>query len=141
MQAIVIWMFLATVAVAPTMARATAEAACGVDRYEPNDERGRAKSTRGKRVEARVCGDDTDWYYVKLDAGETVTVATKHAPGAPVEVMVFPPRSRKPRGALTTRGDTREVKLRVTEPGKHRVRVRAIGGAASAYTLEVIRGR
>lgn len=141
MQAIAIWMFLATISMAPTMAQAAAEAACGIDRYEPNDQRQRAKSTRGKTVEARVCGDDTDWYYVKLTAGTTVTVTARHGESARLALAFFPPRSRKPEGKLSQTPTSQTVRYRVTEDGKHRIRVRASGGAAVSYELDVTSGK
>jgi len=136
MQALVIWVFLATVGIAPSLAGAAVEATCGVDRYEPNDQRSRAKSTRGKRVEARVCGEDADWYYVTLKAGSTVDIVVEHGPKAPVDVAFYPPRSRKPQGKVTRRGDTVTVRHSVTENGKHRIQVRS-SGSPTAYGFEV----
>lgn len=140
MQAFAIWIFLATVSAAPSLAAAAVEAGCGVDRYEPNDQRARAKSTRGKRVEARVCGDDSDWYYVALEAGTTVVIDAEHPEGAAIDVDFFPPRSRKAQGAVTRTDKSVKVRFRVEQSGKHRFRVRAASGAASVYGLEVRTG-
>lgn len=140
MQALAIWMFLATTVAAPSLATAAVEASCGADRYEPNDQRARAKSTRGKRVEARVCGGDTDWYYVKLKAGSTVVVHTEHPSEAPLLVELYPPRSRKPQGKASRRGGVTTVSYPVRESGTHRIRVRSAEGRAAAYMLEMRSG-
>lgn len=137
MQVLAIWMFLATVSMTPLVAEAAVEAACGADRYEPNDQRARAKSTRGKRVEARVCAGDQDWYYVDFEAGATVDVVVEHAPGTPVEVELYPPRSRKPQGAVKTADGRTTVRYRTKEKARHRIRVRATGDGPAAYSLEV----
>ncbi len=137
MQVLVIWMFAVTLGMAPTMAEAAVEAACGVDRYEPNDARGRAKSTRGKPVEARVCGGDVDWYYVKLEAGTTVEVVVEAGDEAAVDVGFYPPRSRKPQGKATRADGRVVVRYRVTEAAKHRIRVSAKDGAAVPYLMTI----
>ncbi len=137
MQALAILMFLATAAAAPSMAEAAVEAGCGLDRYEPNDVRSRAKSTRGKRVEARVCGDDADWYYVKLEAGSTIVVHAEHAAEDPLRVELYPPRSRKPQGEVSREGGSTLVSYRVRETGKHRIRVSSSDGGAASYAFEL----
>lgn len=133
MQVLATMMLWATASLLPATVEAAVTATCGADAYEPNNERQRAKSTRGKKVEARVCRGDADWYYFKPEAGSTIEVVVEH--DAPVTVDLFPPRARAAAGEVKTEGNRTVMRYSVTSKSKHRLRVRSAEGATVAYTM------
>lgn len=121
------------------LGNAQVDALCGADKYEPNNERARAKSTRGERVEARICGADSDWYYLRLEAGARVDVRVVAEDGRGCAApSIYPPRARKAMGDAYQLEGYSGVRLSVVEGGKHRVHVRC-DGEGVAYSLEVLR--
>lgn len=137
MQALAIMMVWTAVNLLPAPVEAAVTATCGADAFEPNDARARAKSTRGKAVEARVCRGDVDWYYVKAEAGEVIEVVVEHAAGQPVDVGLFPPRARTAAGETEVEANRTTVRFAVEKSAKHRVRVESPDGSTVPYTLEI----
>lgn len=141
MQVLAVLMLWATASLMPATVEAAVTATCGADAYEPNDVRDRAKSTRGKPVEARVCRGDADWYYLKPEPGATLEVVVEHDPAHPVTVDLFPPRARAAAGEVKTEGNRTTLRYAVSPKAKakakHRLRIRSADGAAVAYTMTV----
>lgn len=137
MQVLAIMMLWATASLMPATVEAAITAACGADSYEPNNERGKAKSTRGKQISARVCRGDADWYYVTPEPGRTLEVVVEHDAAHPVTVDLFPPRSRAAAGETSTEGGRTVVRFPVTAKAKHRLRIQSADGSTVAYTLDV----
>lgn len=137
MQALAIMMVWTAMSLLPAPVEAAVTATCGADAFEPNDARARAKSTRGKAVEARVCRGDLDWYYVKAEAGEVIEIVVEHPADQPVDVGLFPPRARTAAGETEVEGGRTTVRFAVEKSAKHRIRVESRDGSTVPYTLEV----
>ncbi|MEZ4435938.1 MAG: hypothetical protein R3F65_26375 [bacterium] len=137
MQVMALMVMWAAVSLLPAPVEAAVTATCGADAFEPNDARARAKSTRGKRAEARVCRGDVDWYYVKAEAGQTIEVVVEHDAAHPVEVGLFPPRARAAAGETETRGGRTTVRYVADKAAKHRVRVASGDGSTTPYAVEI----
>ncbi|MBU0552101.1 hypothetical protein KKF91_05805 [Myxococcota bacterium] len=121
--------------------QAQVDALCGVDSFEPNNERARAKSTRNKDVKARTCKGDDDWFYLRLKKDEDVHLSlqldTKKVCAAPI---VYPPRARKSLGASYRDKEKSGVRFKAPETGKYRVFIRC-EVEPSDYQLKMIKGR
>lgn len=140
MQVLAIMMVWTVVNLLPAPVEAAVTATCGADAFEPNDARARAKSTRGKTVDARVCRGDVDWYYVKAEAGEVIEVVVEHPAEHPVDVGLFPPRSRTAAGEVEVEGGRTTVRFEAAKSAKHRVRIESKDGATAPYTLDISTG-
>ncbi len=108
---------------------------CGADRYEPNDKRGRAKSMRGKPVEAISCHGDTDWFRYDFKEGQEIQIKLEHQ--QPCELSLFAPRRRKPVGESLLNPEWSAVKLKVEKSGRYRFRVQCPQKSPNSYRLQV----
>ena len=140
MQPLIIW-FLSIVLPAPQVVLpAHVDAppvACGADVHEPNDLRAKARPLPKEGVVASICRGDVDWYVVKLDRGQRVELVARHGPGARLDLAIFPPRARTPRGRRRRGSGQSVLRYRVRRTGNHRVRVRTSGRAKTAYGVEL----
>ncbi len=134
---IIIWLASLALAEAPQVPEGPS-IPCGEDPYEPNDRRGKAKSTRGRVAAAVTCRGDTDWFWVRLERGERVRVHIDEAgAGGVARPRVFKPRSRKPIGEVIEGGGG--VRFRAPVTGRYRVRVRGRSAKRRPYALLVER--
>ena len=117
----------------------TAAASCGADAWEPNDERALSGPPLATLRDARMCGEDEDWYAIELKRGVAVEIAVLHDLGefafAP---EVFAPRSRRPVGrAYEAPGET-GTRVVPSVSGTYRVRVHSrLSAEAFDYVLGV----
>lgn len=120
---------------APASVRA--ESTCGVDAYESNDKRSRAKSTRGKPVAARVCAGDDDWFYFKPAADQLIEIVVEHPSSGQVTAALFPPGARKSRGERTVEGRRQVIRFRPESDRKHRLKVYSTAQEPVDYTVTI----
>ena len=74
---------------------------CGLDRFEPNNLRSKARNVsielkHAREVNAKVCLGDDDWYTVWLNRGDLVDFIVNTPLAKPPQIAVYPPRKRKP---------------------------------------------
>ncbi len=110
---------------------------CGADAREPNDTRARARSTKRRSVEARVCAGDDDWFYFEAARGRPIDVRVAHAQGARLELHVYAPRHRKPVGPAVKGGRLTHVAFEPPKSGRYRVHITSTAPATTPYTLRV----
>jgi len=140
MQPLIIW-FLSIVLQAPQgvlpVPADAAPAECGADVHEPNDVRAKARPLPTGGAVASVCRGDEDWYVIHLDRGQRIELVARHAPGARLDLALFPPRARKPRGQRRRTPGQSALRYRARRAGNHRLRVRTRGAAKTAYGVEL----
>ena len=128
----------------PARSRATG-AKCGVDLYEPNNRRYKARNISNelnarREVNAQLCAQDRDWYTVWLNRGELVELHVTTSLELPPHIRVFAPRKRKPSG-ITRRVSPshRRVRVYAKSSGHYRVLVSGSESAQTRYRLSMKR--
>lgn len=141
MHPIVVWYLAVVVPVPPSLGLPAAELAqgalCGLDDYEDNGKRPKAKSVESGGVDAVVCSSDTDWFWFEGVPGRRVEISIEADAARGVDVSLFPPRARKSRGRVLGSVQRRFIRYRMRRPGKHRIRIRTRATKPIRYRLAV----
>ena len=120
---------------------------CGVDQFEPNNLRSRARNISvelksERELSARVCQGDDDWYTVWLNRGDLVEFIVNSPLETPPEMNIYAPRKRKAGGIRhTVNPSTRKVRLYAKHSGRYRVHIRALKETVSRYSLSLHHSR
>ena len=114
---------------------------CGIDRFEPNNSRARARNLStelkdNREISAKLCQEDRDWYTVWLNRGELVEFQVYSPLDTPPKMKIFAPRKRKPSGVLKTLSpSSRALRIYAKKSGRYRLQLLSSREAQTSYIL------
>ena len=127
----------------PRAERPEAREPCGVDTFEPNDHRPRARNVSAallaeRELEGAACGVDEDWFWVWLNRGQLVelTLSGEGVEGWP-PLSAFAPRKRTAQGGVRRATGSQRIKVYARKSGRYRVKVRGRGEERGRYHLSL----
>ena len=122
---------------------ASATPSCGLDQFEPNNQRHQAKHlislTRHKSIHALLCPTDIDWFSIWLNRGQWVEVQLESASLKTLDTfMIFAPHQRKSMGISKDHSLYKSIRIQVRTSGRYRLKVASTAPESTRYTLSLV---
>ena len=112
---------------------------CGLDHFEPNDQRARAHELSQPLIEGRSCSGDIDWFVFKARRGDRIEVELFSWGSHEPILKLYPPRARRSllmARPISARPQSYRLTLRASESGRYRLQLQGTG-SGHRYTLQV----